>query len=61
MAAVNEVARQQVTEAGFEHLRAAPKVLAGLDTPMPYSAPLEDQCLPQVEDIVREVRAMAGC
>ena len=49
---------RQATEAGFAHLKTAPKVLAGTDTPMPYSAPLEDACLPQVADIVRAARAM---
>jgi pyruvate/2-oxoglutarate/acetoin dehydrogenase E1 component len=44
---------RQVVERGFEHLRMPPKVLGGLNTPMPYSPPLEDACLPQKEDIVR--------
>jgi pyruvate/2-oxoglutarate/acetoin dehydrogenase E1 component len=30
-------------------------VLGGLNTPMPYSPPLEDACLPQKEDIVKSV------
>lgn len=49
---------RQVAEQGFDLLSAPPRVLGGLNTPMPYSAPLEDACLPQAEDIVRAVREM---
>ncbi len=49
---------RQVVERGFQHLRAAPRVLAGRNTPMPYSPPLEDACLPQIEDIVDAVREL---
>ena len=49
---------RRVVEKGFELLQAPPKVLGGLNTPMPYSPPLEDACLPQTADIVREVRQM---
>ena len=47
---------RQVAEQGYEYLRSPPKVLGGLNTPMPYSPPLEDACLPQKEDIVVAVR-----
>ena len=47
-----------VAEQGYASLRAPPRVLGGLNTPMPYSAPLEDRCLPQAADIVQAVRAM---
>jgi len=46
---------RRVVEEGFEHLRAPAKVLGGLNTPMPFSAPLEDACLPQKESIVRAI------
>jgi len=49
---------RRVTEEGFDLLRAAPRVLGGLNTPMPYSPPLEDACLPQPADIVQAVRGM---
>ena len=49
---------RRVTEEGFDLLRKAPKVLGGLNTPMPYSPPLEDGCLPQPADIVKAVRDM---
>ena len=48
---------RQVTEKGFELLREPPRVLGGLNTPMPYSAPLEDACLPQPEDIAAAIRS----
>ena len=51
---------RRVVEEGFHLLRRPPKVLGGLNTPMPYSAPLEDACLPQKEDIIQEVRKMVG-
>ena len=47
---------RQVVEQGYEYLRSPPKVLGGLNTPMPYSPPLEDACLPQKEDIVVAIR-----
>ena len=49
---------RQVVEQGFEHLRVPPRVLGGLNTPMPYSPPLEDACLPQKEGIVKAVREL---
>jgi len=51
---------RQVVEQGFKHLRVSPKVLGGLNTPMPYSPPLEDACLPQKEDIVEVVRELVS-
>ena len=49
---------RQIVEGGFEYLRVPPKVLGSLNTPMPYSAPLEDACIPQKEDIVKTVREL---
>lgn len=49
---------RRVVEQGFEHLRAPAKALGGWNTPMPYSPPLEDACLPQKEDIVKAVREL---
>ncbi len=49
---------RRVVEEGFDLLRVPPKVLAGLNTPMPYAAPLEDRCLPQKEDIMKAIRQM---
>lgn len=49
---------RRVVEDGLEYLSAPPKVLGGLNTPMPFSAPLEDACLPQKEDIIKAVREL---
>jgi len=51
---------RRVTAAGFDLLRAAPRVLAGADTAMPYSPPLEDACIPQPADIARVAREMCS-
>lgn len=51
---------RRVVEEGFDLLQEPPRVLGGLNTPMPYAAPLEDACLPQTEDIVAAVRELAG-
>ncbi len=49
---------RRVVEEGFDLLNKAPRVLGGLNTPMPYAAALEDACLPQPADIVRAIRDM---
>lgn len=46
---------KQVVEKAFRTLKAAPKVLGGADLPIPFSKPLENACVPQVEDIAREI------
>ncbi|MGQ9554107.1 MAG: alpha-ketoacid dehydrogenase subunit beta [Anaerolineae bacterium] len=51
-----EVVRQ-VVERAFDYLETPPRVLGGASTPIPYSPPLEDACLPQVQDVVSAVRA----
>ncbi len=52
-----EVVRQ-VLEVVFDYLETAPRVLGGADTAIPFSAPLEDACVPQVADILAAARAM---
>ena len=47
---------RQVAERGHGHLKVAPKVLGGLNTPMPYAAPLEDLCLPEPKGIAEAIR-----
>ncbi|MGI5817685.1 MAG: thiamine pyrophosphate-dependent enzyme [Armatimonadota bacterium] len=53
-----EIVRRVMEDGGFDLLKAAPRVLARGDTPMPYSPPLEDAVIPQVSDIAAAVRAM---
>lgn len=51
---------RRVTEAAFDALVAPPKVLGSLETPMPYSPPLEDAVIPQPWDIVRAARQLVA-
>ena len=46
----------QVCEEAFEWLDAPIRRVTAIDTPVPYSPPLEDYYLPQVEDIVTAAR-----
>ncbi len=43
---------------GFDYLDAQPMMLSGKDCPIPMSEPLEDACVPTVEDIVAAVEAV---
>jgi pyruvate/2-oxoglutarate/acetoin dehydrogenase E1 component len=51
---------RQVAERGHGHLKVAPKVLGGLNTPMPYAAPLEDLCLPEPKGIAEAIREICA-
>ena len=53
-----EIVRRVVAE-GFDYLDAPPLVHAGANLPIPFSPPLEDACLPQVETIIRAVEELA--
>ena len=52
-----EIVRRVVAE-GIDYLKTPPRVLGGADSPMPYSPPLEDACIPQIADIIRIAREM---
>ena len=49
-----------VAEEAFDDLDAPPKRLAGLETPIPYAQHLEKSVVPQVDDIVRAAKELAG-
>lgn len=51
---------RRVTADAFDYLDAPPRVLGGLNTPIPFSPPLEDICIPQVEDIIAKIKEMTG-
>ena len=53
-----EVVAQLVASEAFDYLEAPVRRLAGLDIPIPYNRELERRAVPQVEDIVREARAL---
>jgi len=48
----------EVAEHGFEYLRAPVKMVTALDTPVPYSEPLENFILPNEEKIVQAVKTV---
>jgi 2-oxoisovalerate dehydrogenase E1 component beta subunit len=49
-----------IGERAFEWLDAPVMRVASIDTPVPYSPPLEDFFLPQVDDIVAAARKLAA-
>jgi 2-oxoisovalerate dehydrogenase E1 component beta subunit len=49
-----------IAEEAFEWLDAPLVRLASLDTPVPYSPPLEDYYLPQTKDVVEAARKLAA-
>ena len=53
-----EVVAQLVASEAFDYLDAPVRRLAGRDVPIPYNRELEKRAVPQVEDIVREARAL---
>lgn len=53
-----EVVAEIVSGEAFDYLDAPVRRLAGLDVPIPYNRELERAAVPQVEDIVREGRAL---
>ena len=54
-----EIVRRIVAE-GFDYLDSPPVVLGGKNIPTPFSPPLEDFILPSVEEIVKNIQALAG-
>ena len=49
-----------VQEEAFEWLDAPVRIVGALDTPVPYSPPLEDFFLPSEAEIERAARLLAG-
>jgi len=50
----------RVSEKAFEWLDAPMLRVTAIDSPIPYSGPLEDYFLPQVDDIVKALRYLAA-
>jgi pyruvate/2-oxoglutarate/acetoin dehydrogenase E1 component len=50
----------RISEKAFEWLDAPILRVTALDAPVPYSPPLEDYFLPQVEDVVKAARYLAA-
>jgi 2-oxoisovalerate dehydrogenase E1 component beta subunit len=49
-----------IAEEAFEQLDAPVKRLAGPDTPVPFSPPLEKAFIPQVEDVAEAIKEIAA-
>jgi 2-oxoisovalerate dehydrogenase E1 component beta subunit len=49
-----------ISQEAFEWLDAPVVRVASLDTPVPYSPPLEDYYLPQVQDVLNAARKLAA-
>src|ERR671926_379724 len=49
-----------IAEEAFEWLDAPVVRVASIDTPVPYSPPLEEYYLPQVKDVLHAARRLAG-
>jgi pyruvate dehydrogenase E1 component beta subunit len=48
----------EVAEHGFAYLKAPVRMVTALDTPIPYSEPLESYVLPNEEKIIRAVKSV---
>jgi pyruvate dehydrogenase E1 component beta subunit len=48
----------RVTEKAFGYLKAPVKIVAGLDTPIPYNSILEEASIPQKADIIKAVKEL---
>ncbi len=48
-----------IQEEAFEHLDAPIRILGALDTPVPYSPPLEEFFLPGEDEVVRAAQLLA--
>src|SRR5262249_1849709 len=55
-ASASAVIAAGVADAGFGYLKAPIKQVTGLDTPIPYSKPMEEHVLPDEDKIVEAVR-----
>ena len=49
----------KVTEKAFDYLDAPIKIVAGLNTPIPYNSTLEQASIPHTSDIVKAVRELS--
>jgi pyruvate dehydrogenase E1 component beta subunit len=48
----------RITERAFDYLHAPVKIVAGLDTPIPYNSTLEQASIPQKADIIKAVKEL---
>ncbi|MBU2563418.1 MAG: alpha-ketoacid dehydrogenase subunit beta [Actinobacteria bacterium] len=48
----------RITERAFDYLHAPVKIVAGLDTPIPYNSTLEQASIPQKANIIKAVKEL---
>ena len=48
----------RITERAFDYLKAPVKIVAGLNTPIPYNSTLEQASIPQKTDIIKAVKEL---
>jgi pyruvate dehydrogenase E1 component beta subunit len=51
---------RRVVEKAMSSLFCPPRVLGGRDVPIPFAKPLETACIPQTEDIEKEIRDLVA-
>jgi acetoin:2,6-dichlorophenolindophenol oxidoreductase subunit beta len=59
-ASASAVIAAEVADAGFGYLKAPIKQITALDTPVPYSKPMEEHVLPNADKIVAAVQQVRG-
>ena len=52
--------QSRIMEDCFYELESAPTVIGALDTPVPFSPPLENHTIPSLEHVVTMLRATVG-
>jgi 2-oxoisovalerate dehydrogenase E1 component beta subunit len=57
---IGESLAATIQEEAFEYLDAPIRILGALDTPVPYSPPLEDEFLASEKEIERAARLLMG-
>ena len=52
--------QSQILESTFYQLEAQPVVVGALDTPVPFSPPLENHTIPSTEHVIRVIQSLMG-
>jgi pyruvate/2-oxoglutarate/acetoin dehydrogenase E1 component len=52
--------QSQILESTFYQLEAQPVVIGALDTPVPFSPPLENHTIPSIEHVIKVIQSLMG-
>ncbi|MDC3317336.1 hypothetical protein OAV29_03740 [Candidatus Poseidoniaceae archaeon] len=52
--------QSQILESTFYQLEAQPVVIGALDTPVPFSPPLEDHTIPSIDHVIKVIQSLMG-